>query len=109
MQRLLEKVSAKFDYIFLDSAPIMPVSDAMALSTMVDGVLVVVSAQTSKHAVFEAYARLSHVNDVNKKILGVILNKLDVTSPDFLYHHRYSYRYSYHYYTSEDREGSESS
>jgi polysaccharide biosynthesis transport protein len=106
MQRLLGRVAEEFDYVFVDSAPIMPVSDAVALSSMLDGVLVVVSAQTPRQAVHEACVRLGHVG---AKILGVVLNKLDVTSPDFHYHHRYSYRYSYHYYSSADRPHSEPS
>jgi len=106
MQQLLEAVSERFDYVIVDSAPIMPVSDAMTLSTMLDGVLVVVSAHTPKQAVHEACVRLGHVG---AKILGVVLNKLDVTSPDFHYHHRYSYRYSSHYYSSTDQNDSQRS
>jgi capsular exopolysaccharide synthesis family protein len=104
MQQLLATVGEQFDYVFVDSAPIMPVSDALALSTMLDGVLLVVSAQTPRQAVHEACDRLGHVG---ARVLGVVLNKLDVTSPDFHYHHRYSYRYSYHYYSSGNQSDSE--
>jgi polysaccharide biosynthesis transport protein len=88
MRALIEQIARQFEYVLLDSAPIIPVSDALGLATMVDGVLVVAKGKTSRHLVREACARLSHVG---AKILGVVLNKVDPQ------HHAY-YGYSHYYY-----------
>ncbi|TMA82585.1 MAG: CpsD/CapB family tyrosine-protein kinase [Deltaproteobacteria bacterium] len=60
----------------------MPVSDAIVLSTMVDGVVYVVRGQeTPKNTVKAAISQLK--NDHQAKILGVLLNRVDVRAAEY--------------------------
>ena len=75
MRDILAAARERFDYILIDAPPVIPVSDAMLLSTMVDGVVLVVNAQaTSKQLVWEAYMRLIYAR---AGVLGVVLNRVD--------------------------------
>jgi capsular exopolysaccharide synthesis family protein len=92
MRALIEKLSEGFDYLVFDSAPIMPVSDSVGLSTMVDGVVVVAGGETSRKLVIETCGRLTHVG---AKILGVVLNRVDITGDSYYRYNHYSYYNSY--------------
>ncbi len=93
MENLLSKLQNKFDTVILDSPPVIAVTDAAVLSTKVDGtILVVSSGQTHKDALGRAYSLL---NTVNTKIIGALLNGVDVQG---LYG-SYDYYYYHHYYT----------
>lgn len=72
MGELLEKLEARYDVIVLDAPPALPVTDAVVLATLVDGlVLVVRSAQTTRPAVAELRRRLE---TVGAPVLGCVLN-----------------------------------
>lgn len=90
MRLLLEGLCARYDQVVLDSAPVMPVSDSVALATMVDGVLVVVRAQTPKELARSACSRLTYVG---AKVLGIVLNGSEFYHPGHSsnYNHYYSY------------------
>ncbi len=92
MQKLLDSLSGTHDYVFIDTPPVLPVTDAVALARSVDGVVLTVRGQdTQKHIATLAVARL---DQVGAKILGVVLNNVDVRSD---YHYYYGGAYSYHY------------
>jgi len=70
-----------FPFIIIDSAPLLPIIDTTLLSTMVDGVVLVVKGQkVSRHVVRKAHERLAYVK---AKVLGVILNSVDISSPEY--------------------------
>lgn len=92
MRMLLEQLSQTYDYVILDSAPVMPVSDSVGLSTMVEAVLIVAGGQTSRRLVRETCLRLGHVG---ARILGVVLNRVDVVSNSYYRYDHYSYFYNY--------------
>lgn len=86
-----------FDFILIDTPPILPVMDAVELSTHVDGVLLVYEAgKVPKMALRRAK---THVQNAGGRIIGAVLNKMKAeVSPDF-------YKYTYtHYYGKEKRE-----
>jgi Mrp family chromosome partitioning ATPase len=93
MQDTLQSLQPYYDYIFIDSPPVMPVNDAVLLSTLVDGVVLVVGGQrTPKHIIKEARSRLEYAQ---AKILGVVLNRVNMQSGDYAYYYRDYYSY-YH-------------
>src|SRR5437667_3354523 len=59
MHHFLQQLREQFEFIFIDSCPILAVSDSVFLSTMVDGTLLVVSSKTPKPLVRKARARLT--------------------------------------------------
>ncbi len=96
-QRLVEAIAelrSKYKFIVIDSPPVMAATDAVILSVQVDGVLLVVrSGETPK----EAFTRTRDLlNSVKCHILGVVLNAVDSSAPDYYYSYRY-YPYSYGY------------
>jgi protein-tyrosine kinase len=87
MRDTLAQLTSEYDVVVIDSPPILPVTDAMLLSTMVDGVVLVVnSSKTAKQHVKAAYARLEFAR---AKVFGVLLNQVDVNSQHYQYYRRY--------------------
>ena len=87
MYDVLSRLRERFDYIFIDSPPLIPVSDALRLSTMVDGVVLVVKAQeTTRDVLKEACSRLHHAQAT---VLGVVLNRVDIKNGDYGYDQYY--------------------
>lgn len=89
MQNLLETLKKHYDYIILDTPPVNLVTDAAVLAPYTDGVLVVVRAGKSERGpLIHAVSQLEYAHT---KILGFILNGVDMESNGY----RYSkYRYS---------------
>ena len=89
----------RFKFVVIDSPPIMAATDAVILSALTDGVLLVVrSGETPK----EAFTRARDVLvSVKSRILGVVLNAVDSSAPDYYYSYRY-YPYAYGYGYGED-------
>jgi len=73
MKQLLDRMSLIFDWIILDSPPSLAVHDASILADMCDGVLFVVRAGSTD---FELAAKASSEFH-EKKLLGVVLNRVD--------------------------------
>src|SRR5712664_856517 len=94
MTDAIAELRTKFKFIVIDSPPIMAATDAVILSVKTDGVLLVVrSGETPK----EAFTRTRDLlNSVKCRILGVVLNAVDASAPDYYYSYRY-YPYSYGY------------
>jgi capsular exopolysaccharide synthesis family protein len=90
----LAELRTKFKFIVIDSPPVMAATDAVILSVQADGVLLVVrSGETPK----EAFTRTRDLlTSVKCHLLGVVLNAVDSSAPDYYYSYRY-YPYSYGY------------
>ena len=90
----IAELRSKFKFVVIDSPPVMAATDAVILSVQTDGVLLVVrSGETPK----EAFTRTRDLlASVKCHILGVVLNAVDSTAPDYYYSYRY-YPYSYGY------------
>lgn len=95
MRKLLDKIKADYDYMFIDAPPVAIVTDATILSTIADGVIMVCSsgsieielAKTAKQA----------LENVGANILGVVLNKVNLESRSSYY------SYYYQYYDQDDK------
>ena len=75
MQELLEELSINFDYIILDTPPILPVSDALLLASKADATLIVVKARkTKENMIKQTYDQLI---DVRANVIGTVLNECD--------------------------------
>ncbi len=86
MHDVLTQLQAEYEHIIIDSPPFI-VSDSLALSTIVDGTLVIVGPETPKRLVRDMCAQLRYVG---ANILGVIMNRADPVQQ--------RYYYGYHYY-----------
>jgi polysaccharide biosynthesis transport protein len=89
MKRLLADLTERYDHVILDSPPLMNVTDPVILSTMVDGVILVVHGGKSTRDVVR---RARHdLDTVNAKVFGVVLNNVDLRREG--YDNYYYYRY----------------
>ena len=94
MRNFLTLLSQQFAHIIIDSPPAISFTDASILSTMVDGVILVVHGGRSSRAVVRRAKQ--HLLDVGAHIFGVVLNNVRLESHDSYYSRYYS-----HYYESE--------
>jgi Mrp family chromosome partitioning ATPase len=95
MAALIADLRSRYQYIIIDSSPVLPVSDALILARAVDGVVVVANGQaTPRQQVRAACARLDYARG---KILGLVLNRVRLHTADF-----YGY-YHEDYYSVHDR------
>ena len=97
MEETLAQCTEHFDYVLLDSAPLLPVFDSHYLTVVADANLLVVrSGHTSRHAVSQS---LDLIDRVGGRVTGVVLN--DVNLADCAQNYYYSY-HSYEYGTYAD-------
>ena len=103
MRRLMTILQSNFNHVVVDSPPISSFTDGVLISSMVDGVLLVVhGGKSSRHVVKRSRQLLQ---DVGAKIFGVVLNNVNIQSHDYYYYQRY---YGSDYYTGNGEEEMES-
>lgn len=100
MDKLLEKLSSMYDYIFIDSPPVTVVSDATSMASMVDGYIVVVRHNYTIHELL-SQAR-SSLLFAEGKVLGYIMN--DIRPLGGLSYNQYG-AYSNKYYSYKRKYG----
>jgi polysaccharide biosynthesis transport protein len=101
MRKIINMASRAFDHVIIDTAPILGLADSLVLSRAVDGVIMVAAAgRTSKDSIKASTRRLMQVQ---APLLGVILNQVDLDSPDYAYYSAYYYNYSGEPETEEKR------
>ena len=100
MKNYLAQWREKFDHIIIDTPPSLSVTDAVLLSVDVDSVILVIrSGQTTKEALRRARDILQQVN---ARIMGVVVNAVDLQSPDLHYYY-YGTKYGGQYYEENPR------
>lgn len=96
MVDILEELKQHFDYVLVDTPPVMPVTDAAVVSAKVDGtILVIASGAVSPSIAVEAKTRLEQAG---AHLLGVVLNKVDVGANS---HYGYYYYYGHEHHEEE--------
>jgi polysaccharide biosynthesis transport protein len=104
MRDVLAELSGQYDHIVIDTPPSLSVTDAVVLSPRADAVVLVIrSGQTTKQALRRSRDTLMQVN---AKVVGVLLNAVDLSSPDYYYYYEYKGKYA-SYYRDEDSSGHE--
>jgi polysaccharide biosynthesis transport protein len=91
MAELLKELSERFEHIIIDSPPVLVVTDGTILAGLVDGVVLVAeSGRTHRAGLMRTRAILENSG---ARILGVVLNKLDMQREGY-----YGYGYGYYAY-----------
>jgi len=93
----LARLSERYDRVIIDSPPIVAVTDAAILSTLVDSTVLVIKAFSTTKEVCRQGMRL--LADVGAKTAGTILNFVDLDKHEYKYYHYYYRRYGYYYST----------
>jgi capsular exopolysaccharide synthesis family protein len=97
MRELLDLLRKNYDYVLLDTPPVLPVTDAVVLGRMCDGVVLVVRGQ--KTPIDLVAACRDRLLRSRARIIGAVLNALDLSTGDYEKH----YRYYYSYYAEDHR------
>lgn len=104
LKQVLDQLREQYDHIVIDTPPSLSVTDAVVLSPRADAVVLVIrSGQTTKQALRRSRDILTQVN---AKVVGVLLNAVDLSSPDYYYYYEYQGKYA-RYYRDEDSSGHE--
>jgi exopolysaccharide transport family protein len=99
MRNALEELRGQYDHIVVDTPPTLSVTDAVVLSPAADAIVLVIrSGQTTKQALRRSRDILMQVN---AKVSGVLLNAVDLSSPDYYYYYEYQGKYSRYYRDDE--------
>jgi Mrp family chromosome partitioning ATPase len=89
MDATLKALKQQFEFVIVDSPPVIPFSDARSLGTNADAVILVGRyGLTTRRALTRSTQLL---RDMNAPVLGVVLNDIDLNSPDY---HYYNYGFS---------------
>ena len=91
----MEELRGMYDYIILDLPPVTVVSDALAVSKLLDGVVVTVRADHSDRQMLAECMRQLKMVDV--RILGFVYREADDSKKRYGYRYKYSKKY-YKYY-----------
>jgi len=91
MGHILSTFKGAFDFILIDTPPVLAVTDAMVLGPIIDGIILLVwGGKTAREALKRAKERLDLMN---VKTIGVVINRLNIKEHSYYYKHHY-----YHYY-----------
>ena len=85
LEALFAELRRHFDFIVLDSPPAISVADSMILAAHADGVMLVVHGGVTTRETLKHTTKL--MNSVNARILGIVLNNVDVRSVDYKYYY----------------------
>jgi len=106
MKNVLSQLRDQYDHIVIDTPPTLSVTDAVVTSTAADQVVLVIrSGQTTKQALRRARDLLL---SVNARVCGVLMNAVDLSSPDYYYYYEYKAKYGNKYYEEDEAETPES-
>jgi len=99
MVEVLAELRQHYDHIVVDTPPTLSVTDAVVLSTRADAVVLVIRCgQTTKPALRRSREILAQVN---ARVAGVLLNAVNLDSPDYYYYYEYQGKYGHRYYDEE--------
>ncbi len=98
MRKIIEELRNTYDYVIIDGAPILPVTDSVVLSTLLDGVILLARWDSTRaHDLTKA---LTHLRNVGAPVLGTVLNYVQMKKS--LYGYGYGYGgYNKYKYGSE--------
>ena len=108
--KLMKKLAKEYDYIIIDTPPVNVVSDAMVMTNLVSGVVLVVKHKVTTYG--DISEALKQFEFAGANMLGFVLN--DIQGNRRGYYYNYKYKYSYRYkdyayrdYVSRDEDDSE--
>lgn len=93
-RELLDELRRNYDRVIIDSPPVVAVTDAAILSTIVDGTMLVVRAFKTHFDVARQGVRA--LSDVGAKLAGTVLNSVDLDRHEYKYYHYYYHKEGYY-------------
>ena len=87
MEKFLKESAQEYDYVLIDTAPVMAADDVTSLAPRVDGVIFVVRAEYTSSRV--AHASLNMLYQRKAKVLGLVFNSVHVSTGGYYAYYRY--------------------
>ena len=91
MQQLLDYLHQFNDVVIIDAPPLLPVTDALVLAPLTDGVLLVIDYGGTR--IGEAVQGKTQLDQSGARILGVVMNKIPTGRRGYSYYYRRYYAY----------------
>ena len=101
MENVLNVLSEHFDYIIVDLPPVNVVSDAMAISSWVTGMIIVIREGYTSKKDLDRCMRQIKLSNVN--VLGCVMNESEEGSASYNKYGKYKRNKQYYYYSSEHK------
>ena len=99
MEKLLNQFRTMFDYIIIDLPPVNLVSDAVSISSLISGMIVVIREEYTEKKELERCFRQLKLSNVN--VLGCVMNEAKAGGGSYKKYRKYRYYKYYRYYQSE--------
>ncbi|WP_436006751.1 polysaccharide biosynthesis tyrosine autokinase [Knoellia sp. LjRoot47] len=90
MRNTLEELRRRYDYVLIDGAPVLPVTDSTVLTRLADGAIIVAGSGVVTKDQFDH--ALETFETVNGTVLGIVLNRIPRQARGGYYDYRYEYR-----------------
>jgi capsular exopolysaccharide synthesis family protein len=87
MGKFLQESIKEYDYVLIDTAPVMAADDVTSLAPLVDGVIFVIRAEHTSARV--ARAALDMLYQRKARVLGLVFNSVRATASEYYYYYRY--------------------
>jgi len=87
MDKFLQEARSEYDYVVIDSAPVMAADDVTSLAPRMDGVIFVIRAEHTSARV--AHSAMNMLYQRKANILGLVFNSVNVNTGDYYYYYRY--------------------
>ncbi|HYG35501.1 MAG TPA: CpsD/CapB family tyrosine-protein kinase, partial [Clostridia bacterium] len=98
--QFLNEAAAEYDYVILDTAPVMAADDVTSLAPNVDGVIFIIRAEQTSARI--ARAALDLLYQRQARVLGIVLNAVHPGSSDYYYYYKYG---DYYKANPDDKDG----
>jgi len=100
-QNLIEKLSSQYEYIIIDSAPLMLVSDTLSIADVADATLYVIRSGISRNVLVDFANNL--VKESKIKNVSFVINDVSKHAGGYGYGYGYNYGYGYGYGTDQEK------
>jgi len=87
MEKFLQDSVKEYDYVLIDTAPVMAADDVTSLAPRVDGIVFVIRAEYTSSRV--AHSALNMLYQRKANVLGLVFNSVHVSTGDYYYYYRY--------------------
>ena len=91
MKELIAKLREQYDYVLLDTPPVIAVSDALYVARNADGVVFIVAQGVAKKTLVKE--AIQNLKNNNVHIIGTVLTQVSLKGGEYGYGYDYSYKY----------------
>jgi polysaccharide biosynthesis transport protein len=106
LREILAALRTHYDWVLIDTPPVLAMADTAVLCPLVDGIALVVGAESSSRPAVQR--AVDQIHSVNGRLIGVILNKVNFERNSYYYGQYYGEYYRSYYAEKQERPGTSS-